>query len=127
MFFSKKIKIPLCRRPLPVALGTGFFSKKIKTPFLPTAPRQRRFQKPSTYPAVNGYFFWLTAHCGISAQAVPRASTSGARQRAVAEKKFSVRHVPSTTVGKAVADGLLTFAESLRLSAKAGFPVVYVT
>jgi hypothetical protein len=39
-------------------------------------------------------------------------------------KKFSVRPVPSATVGKAVADGLLAFAESLRLSAKAGFPVV---
>jgi hypothetical protein len=32
--------------------------------------------------------------------------------------------VPNATVGKAVADGLLAFAESLRLSAKAGFPVV---
>jgi hypothetical protein len=32
--------------------------------------------------------------------------------------------VPSATVGKAVADGLLAFAESLLLSVKAGFPVV---
>jgi hypothetical protein len=44
----------------------------------------------------------------------------------VAEKKLSVRPVPSATVGKAVADGLLAFAESLRLSAKAGFPVVFL-
>jgi hypothetical protein len=42
----------------------------------------------------------------------------------VAEKKFFVRPVTNATVGKAVADGLFAFAESLRLSAKAGFPVV---
>jgi hypothetical protein len=41
-------------------------------------------------------------------------------------KKFSVRAVPSATVGKAVAEGLLAFAESFRLSAKAGFPLVSV-
>jgi hypothetical protein len=40
------------------------------------------------------------------------------------EKKFSVGPVPSATVGKAYADGLLAFAESFRLSAKPGFPVV---
>jgi hypothetical protein len=35
--FFKKINPPF-RRPLPVALGTGFFKKiKIKTPILPTA------------------------------------------------------------------------------------------
>jgi hypothetical protein len=42
----------------------------------------------------------------------------------VAEKKFSVRPVPSATVGKAFADGLLAFAESFRLSAMTEFPVV---
>jgi hypothetical protein len=42
----------------------------------------------------------------------------GCSQRAVAEKKFSVRPVPSATVGKAIADSLLSFAESFRLSAK---------
>jgi hypothetical protein len=42
----------------------------------------------------------------------------------VAEKKFSVRPVPSATVGKAFADGLLAFAESFWLSAKPGFLVV---
>jgi hypothetical protein len=45
----------------------------------------------------------------------------------VTEKNFSVRPVPSATVGKAVVDGLLAFAESLRLSAKTGFPVVSVS
>jgi hypothetical protein len=40
------------------------------------------------------------------------------------DKKFSVRPVPSATVGKAFADGLIAFAESFRLSAKPGFPVV---
>jgi hypothetical protein len=50
--------------------------------------------------------------------------TSGAWQRAVVEKKFSVRPVLSATVGKAFVDGLLAFAESFRLSAKPGFPVV---
>jgi hypothetical protein len=35
-FFLKKIKNCLCRRPLPGALGTGFFPKKEKQP-LPTA------------------------------------------------------------------------------------------
>jgi hypothetical protein len=39
-------------------------------------------------------------------------------------KKFSVSPVPSTTVGNAFADGLLAFAESFRLSAKPGFPIV---
>jgi hypothetical protein len=39
-------------------------------------------------------------------------------------KKFSVRPVPSATVGKAVADGLLAFVESFWLSAKPGFLVV---
>jgi hypothetical protein len=39
-------------------------------------------------------------------------------------KKFSVSPVPSATVGKAFADGLLAFAESFRLSAKPGFLVV---
>jgi hypothetical protein len=43
----------------------------------------------------------------------------------VAEKKFPVGPVPSATLGKDVADGLLAFAESLRLSAKPGFPVVF--
>jgi hypothetical protein len=38
------------------------------------------------------------------------------------EKKFSVSPVPSATVGKAFADGLIAFAESFRLSAKPGFP-----
>jgi hypothetical protein len=109
--FLKKIKSLLCRRPLLGTLGTGFskknrkttfadrlcqglsaqvFQKQIKPPFLLTARargrRQKRFQKLSTEPAVNGYFFWLTAHCGLSAQPVPRASSLGARQRAVAEK-----------------------------------------
>jgi hypothetical protein len=39
-------------------------------------------------------------------------------------KKFSVSPVPSATVGKAVADGLVAFAESFRHSAKPEFPVV---
>jgi hypothetical protein len=39
-------------------------------------------------------------------------------------KKFSVSPVPSATVSKAFADGLLAFAESFRLSAKPGFLVV---
>jgi hypothetical protein len=43
----------------------------------------------------------------------------------VAEKKFSVSPVPSATVGKAFANGLIAFAESFRLSAKPGFPVVH--
>jgi hypothetical protein len=35
--FFKKIKIRLCRRPLPGALGTGFFLKKIEKQPLSTA------------------------------------------------------------------------------------------
>jgi hypothetical protein len=64
-----------------------------------------------------GYLFLPTAHCGLSAQPLPRASSSGARQRAVTEKKFSVSPAPSATVGKA-------FAKRIRLLAKPRFPVV---
>jgi hypothetical protein len=39
-------------------------------------------------------------------------------------KKLSVSPVPSATIGKGFSDGLITFAESFRLSAKPGFPVV---
>jgi hypothetical protein len=39
-------------------------------------------------------------------------------------EKFSVISVPSATVGKSFADGLIAFAESFRLSAKPRFPVV---
>jgi hypothetical protein len=42
----------------------------------------------------------------------------------VAEKKFPMSPVPSATVGKAFVDDLIAFAESFRLSAKPGFPVV---
>jgi hypothetical protein len=35
--------------------------------------RQRGFQKTVNLTPVNGYFFWPTAHCRLSATAVPRA------------------------------------------------------
>jgi hypothetical protein len=77
--FLKKNKTPLCRRPLPVALGTDFFQKKIKPPLCrrpgPEAIGKEGFKKPSTYLVVNGCCFWPTAHCGLLAQAVPRASS----------------------------------------------------
>jgi hypothetical protein len=91
------------------------FQKKIKFPSLPRAlsrgRRQRNFQKPLSKPPVNGYFFWSMAHCGLSAQPVPRAWCWGARQRNVVEKKFPVSPLPSTTLGKGVAKCLRPFAE----------------
>jgi hypothetical protein len=42
----------------------------------------------------------------------------------VAEKKFPVGPLLSATLGKGFAEGLVAFAESFRLSAKPGFPVV---
>jgi hypothetical protein len=126
--FFKKIKNRLCRRPLPGTLGIGFSQKKQP---LPTAfargSRHRFFQKKrlsakTISKTVNltrryGYLFLPTAHCGLSAQPLPRASSSGARQRAVTEKKFSVSPAPSATVGKA-------FAKRIRLLEKPRFPVV---
>jgi hypothetical protein len=42
----------------------------------------------------------------------------------VAKKKFPVGHVARATLGKGFAECLMPFAESLRPSAKPGFPVV---
>jgi hypothetical protein len=39
----------------------------------------------------------------------------------VAEKKFSMGPVPSATIGKACADGLLAFSESFSLSQSLDF------
>jgi hypothetical protein len=52
MIFFKKIEKHLCRRPLPGALGTGFFNK-IKTPLFCRRPileavGKEDFKKPST-------------------------------------------------------------------------------
>jgi hypothetical protein len=134
------------RRPLPRALGTGFvyknrktvfadglfqersaqnFLKKYETPLVANGPAARpsakKISKTVNLTPVNGYFFWPTAHCGLSAQPLPRAWSSGARQKVVAEKKFSMGPVPSATVGKACADGLLAFSESFSLSQSLDF------
>jgi hypothetical protein len=42
----------------------------------------------------------------------------------MAKKKFSVGSLPSVTLGKGFAECLMPFAESLRPSAKPGFPAV---
>jgi hypothetical protein len=43
----------------------------------------------------------------------------------VAEKKFPVGPLPRATLGKDIAECLMSFAESFRPSVKPGFPVVY--
>jgi hypothetical protein len=41
IFFKKNRKNRLCRRPLPGALGTYFFQKKVKTPLFADGPALR--------------------------------------------------------------------------------------
>jgi hypothetical protein len=74
--FSKKMVNYLCRRP---AAGSRhvFLIKYKKHPLCRRPGREavgkEDFKKPSSQTPVNVYFFWPTAHCRLSATALPRA------------------------------------------------------
>jgi hypothetical protein len=106
-----------------------FFQKKIKTRLFADGPASRPSAKKvsknrQSKPLLTATSFGRRPAVGSrhSLCREPRARVLG--KEPWPRKKFSVRPVPSATVGKAFADGLLAFAESFRFSAKPGFPVV---